>query len=266
MSGTSFTLADARRTLHELTLRTVMLIGSITDPGIPIPDSEWTVGQAAAHLAVGAQLYAQYAQGIARPALIDRTDLAGSHRRKLAELTTQDTPQLGADLKLGIDTFLTAIEERGAEELLPWHEGTLPCITMTGLLIGEQLLHGYDIAQALDTEWPIGDQPARLTVQAIRPMLPALVDREAATRINTAYELAIDGGPRVIVRFHDGTASIGPADETTIDCQLSGDPVAWLLAIYGRVSWEQLLRIGRVRVTSGDAALGKAFKQLLRNP
>jgi ubiquinone biosynthesis protein UbiJ len=131
---------------------------------------------------------------------------------------------------------------------------------------GEQLLHGYDIAQALDVEWPIGDQPARLTVQAVLPVLPALVDSEAATSINAAYELAIDGCSRMMVRFRDCTASIGPAEGTSIDCQLSGDPVAWLLALYGRVSWEQLLRTGRVRVTSGDAGLGEAFKQLLRNP
>lgn len=266
VSGTGFTLSAARRTLHDLTPRTVVLIGSMTDLGIPIPGSEWTVGQAAAHLARDAELYAEYAQGIARPASTDRTDLAGSHHRQLAERMTQGTPQLGTDLQLGIDTFLTATEGRGAEDLLPWHRGALPCITMTGLLIGEQLLHGYDIAQALDVEWPIGEQPARLTVRAVMPVLPALIDSAAATHIDTAYELAIDGGPRVIVRFPAGTASTNPADATAIDCQLSGDPVAWLLGLYGRVRWEQLLRTGRVRVTSGDAALGETFKQLLRNP
>src|SRR5207248_4490445 len=112
----------------------------------------------------------------------------------------------------------------------------------------------------------IGEHPARLAVQAVLPVLPGFVDSKAATSIDTAYELAIDGGPRVMIRFRDGTANIGPAEGTAIDCQLSGDPVAWLLALYGRVSWEQLLRTGRVRVTSGDVALGEAFKQLLRNP
>jgi hypothetical protein len=266
MSGTTFNLAAARRILHELTPRTAVLIGSMTDLGISIPGSEWTVGEAAAHLALGAELYAQYAHGIERPASIDRADLAGSRRRKQAERMTRGARQLGADLQLGIDSFLTATEGRVAEDLLPWHQGTLPCITMTGLLIGEQLLHGYDIAQAINVEWPIGDQPARRTVQAVLPVLPALVDSEATKSINATYELAIDGGPRVIVRFPDGTASVDPAAGTAIDCQLSGDPVAWLLALYGRVSWEQLLHTGRVRVTSGDTALGKAFKQLLRNP
>jgi hypothetical protein len=200
MSGTIFNLAAARRILHELTPRTIALIGSMTDLGIPIPGSEWTVGEAAAHVAVGAELYAQYAQGMERPASMDRADLAESRRHKRAELMTRGTRQLGADLQLGIETFLAATKDRAAEDLLPWHEGALPCITMTGLLIGEQLLHGYDIAQALGVEWPIGEQPDRLTVQALLPLLPGLVDGEAATTINAAYELAIDGGPQVTVR------------------------------------------------------------------
>ncbi len=37
-------------------------------------------------------------------------------------------------------------------------------------------------------------------------------------------------------------ASIGPPDSGIAGCRLSGDPVAWLLALYGRVGWEELLR------------------------
>jgi uncharacterized membrane protein len=70
----------------------------------------------------------------------------------------------------------------------------------------------------------------------------------------------------VVARFRDGTVSIDPSENGPIDCQLSGDPVSWLLALYGRVSWEELLRTGRVTVAGGDAALSAGFKRLLRNP
>lgn len=196
MSGLVIDLAAARRTLRELTARSIALIGSIPDLDVPMPGSEWTLGEAAAHVALGAELYAEYARGVERPASIDRTDLAESHRRRVAELVPRGARQLGADLQLGIDAFLNATEGRAAEDLLPWHQGPLPCATMTGLLIGEQLLHGYDIAQVLSAEWTIDDEPA----------------------------------------------------------------------LYGRAGWEQLLHTQRVTVANGDAALGAAFKQLLRNP
>jgi hypothetical protein len=70
-----------------------------------------------------------------------------------------DNPALYTKLQLGIDTFLDATEGRTAEDLLPWHVGSLSCASMTGLLIGEQLLHGYDIAQTLVAEWPIEAEP-----------------------------------------------------------------------------------------------------------
>ena len=137
---------------------------------------------------------------------------------------------------------------------------------MTCLLIGEQLLHGYDMAQALGTEWSIEAEAARLVVQAVLPLLPVSVDSETAKGLDATYELTVYGGPRVIARFRDDTASIGPTENVPVGCRLSGDPVDWLLALYGRVDWEELLQTGQVTVTDGDAALGAGFKRLLRNP
>lgn len=98
------------------------------------------------------------------------------------------------------------------------------------------------------------------------PLLPALVDSEAIKGVDATYELAVRGGPCVMARFRDGTGSIDPSENGPVDCRLSGDPVGWLPALYGRVGWEELLRAGRVTVTDGDATLGAGFKRLLRNP
>jgi hypothetical protein len=228
--------------------------------------SEWTVGEAAAHLVFGAKDYSGHARGVEQCYSIDPTDRAGSHRRSLAAMAQRGSHQLGAELQLSIGAFLDATGGRAAEDLLPWHQRSLPCGTMTCLLIGEQLLHEYDMAQTLDTEWSIEAEPARLAVQAVLPLLPVLVDSEAAKGVDATYVLAVRGGPRVMARFRDSTGRIDPPEHGPIDCHLSGDPVAWLLALYGRVSWEELLQTGRVTVTDGDADLGAGFKRLLRNP
>lgn len=266
MSGITVDLAAARGALRALTPRTVALVASIPDLDVPMPRSEWTVGEAAAHLVFGAVDYSEHARGVKECYSIDPTGRVGD-RHSLAAMVQRDGHKLDAELQLGIGAFLDAIGGRAGGDLLPWHGGrSLPCATMTCLLIGEQLLHGYDIAQTLGAEWPIETEPARLAVQAVLPLLPALVDSEAATGVDATYELAVHGGPRVIARFRGGTGSIDPPEHGPIDCHLSGDPVTWLLALYGRVGWEELLRAGRVTVTDGDAALGAGFKRLLRNP
>lgn len=86
----------------------------------------------------------------------------------------------------------------------------------------------------LGAEWPSEDEPARLAAQAILPLLLAFVDSEAAKGVDATYELAVRGGPRVIARFCGGTGSIDPPESGPVDCRFSGDPVAWLLALYGR--------------------------------
>jgi hypothetical protein len=236
-------LAAARRALRALTPRTVALVASIPDFDVPMPGSEWTTREAAAHLAFGAVDYAEHARGVQQCYQVDPTGTVGSHRRNLAAMVQRGSHQLGADLQLHICAFLAATEGRAAADLLCWHGRSLRCADMTCQLIGEQLLHGYDLAQAV--EWSVETEPARLVAAALLPLLPALVDDQAAKGVDATYELAVHGGPCVTARFRDAAASIGPPDSGIAGCRLSGDPVAWLLTLYGRVGWEELLRTGR---------------------
>lgn len=266
MGGSDVDLDVARQELRGLTPRTVALLSAMPDPGVPMPGSEWTVGEAAAHLVIGAVDYSQHAGGVQQCYRIEPADKAESHRRALAAMSERGGYKLGAELQQGIDAFLDRTEGRAAEDLLPWHLHAQPCATMTCLLIGEQLLHGYDMAQALGAEWPLEPEPARLVVQAWLPLLPLLIDSEGAEGVDATYEVAVDGCPPVLARFRDGTVSVDPPEDRPADSRLSGDPVTWLLAFYGRAGWEELLRAGRVQVTGGDIALGAGFKRLIRNP
>ena len=93
MSWTTIDLAAARRTLHTLTPRTVALFASITNPGVPMSGSEWTVGEAAAHLVFGAKDYSEHAKGAEQCYLIDPADRAGSRRRYLAAMAERHRVQ-----------------------------------------------------------------------------------------------------------------------------------------------------------------------------
>jgi hypothetical protein len=57
--------AAARRALRAATARSAALLRSIADPAAPIPGSQWSVAEAAAHLVLIAQ-----ANAAARPAWI----------------------------------------------------------------------------------------------------------------------------------------------------------------------------------------------------
>ena len=255
-----------RRSLEGQTLRTADLLRSMGEPGLPIPDSEWTVGEAAAHLAIGAEGYSEYARGSTRRHPIDLTDVAGSTRRALQAMPERNGHKLAAMLESGIGLFLDATAGYDADDAVRWHSDmSVPCATITSFLLVEQLLHGWDIARAAGAPWTIPPDAARLVIAAVGPFLAFAVDREAAATVEGEYELSIDGGPRFYALCRFGGLTIGTAPTGTVDCRLSGDPVTWVLALWGRVPWDEVLASGKIAV-DGSAALAARFKSLLRDP
>jgi uncharacterized protein (TIGR03083 family) len=255
-----------RRSLGAQTSQTGELLRSMDDPGIPIPDSEWTVGEAAAHLAIGAEGYSEYARGLTRRHPIDITDVAGSTRRALEAMPERDGDKLAAMLESGVELFLDATAGYGAEDPVRWHSDMmLPCATITSFLLVEQIVHGWDIAGAISAPWTIPPDSARLVIAAVGPFLAFAVDREAAADVQGEYELSIDGGPRFFAACRCGGLTIGTSPTGTVDCRLSGDPVTWLLALWGRLPWAELLADGRI-TAEGDPTLAARFKSLLRDP
>ncbi len=258
-------VAAARDALGTQTPRTMELLGAITDPSVPMSGSEWTVGEAAAHLAIGAEGYSEYARGLERRYPVDLADVPGSHHRAFDAMPERDGRKLAEMLEAGIEVFLDATDGRSADDRLRWHgDLTLSCATTTCTLLGEQLLHGWDIARTLQAPWDIGAAAARLVIAGVAPIFE-LRNRDGDPDVEAGYELAVEGGPRLFAWFRHGKLSISNSPSGTVDCRLGGDPVTWLLALYGRVPWEELLDTGNI-TGDGDGELAVRFKSLLRNP
>ena len=93
-----------------------------------------------------------------------------------------------------------------------------------------------------------------------------IADPQATTDVDVAYELRVDGGPALAIRFADGTGEAGPAGSWPAHCVLEGDPVAIVLWVYGRMASEELFASGRLRASGPDPSLGPRFKRFLRDP
>jgi uncharacterized protein (TIGR03083 family) len=272
------TLAAARAALPAVVERTVALVRSIPDAATPIRGSEWTVGEVAAHLVVVARAFTAAAAGQTGswagmvPDLDDFHErLAAVNARTIAAIPRDDPVRLGDDLGDDVVAFLRASAERSGEELVdtPWYGRgvTRRLDTLTCLAIGELVVHGYDIAKALHRPWPIDPEHARLVVAGVFPaMIPLLVDAPAAAGRQLAYELRIRGGPRFVVRFHDGTASVEPSASQPVDCWVSADPTTFLLVGYGRIGqWGAIAR-GRLAAGGRKPWLALGYRRLLVNP
>lgn len=251
---------------------TASLLSGTSDPGAQVPGLSWTVGETAAHMVGELRDYTALTLGSPalahppRPLANGETPAsrnAAANAQTLAEFTERDPVRLGEMMLAGVEAFTAAAGQRPPDELVLTPTGlpmTVP--VMTSALLGEQLVHGLDIARASGARWTIGRGNALLVIAGIMALVPDYVDRRRTAGLHISYELRFRGGPRYVLRIDDGRAAVTEGAGAA-DCWISADPVGFLLLGYGRTG--QLGQILRGKIVAGGRKpwLGPKFGSLL---
>lgn len=269
---------QGRAALAAAAQRTAELLRSAGDGSTPVRGSEWSVGEVAAHLVVVLRGFT-YAAG-------DQLDLVTPHipvgaanfRDRLTAVTSstlalvpdRHPPALAASLVDAVDDFLAATAQRSGDERIPtpWYGGGagLPLSVATSLLLGEQLVHGYDLAKTIRRPWPISTDEALLLIPVVQTMMPLAVRPEAARGAPALYEIGIRGGPRFLIDVADGVVAIEPLGSRRPDCKITADPVAFVLLAYGRVNQWRLAATGKIVGSGRKPWLAARIKNLFFDP
>jgi uncharacterized protein (TIGR03083 family) len=261
--------------LRDAALRAATLLRSVPDPGAPVPGLAWSVTETAAHLVAEIEHDTEFVTG-ERDAQIGLDQSAAgstpaelsaaSNRQQLEVSEGLDLARLADRLVPAAEAFAAASLRRSSDELVLTANGlgmTMPVMTAT--LLGEVLVHGFDIARAAGVAWPMDRQDALQVIDGVMAMVPDYVDRERAAGLRVAYELRFRGGPRYRLTIDDGTAEVAEPGGK-VDCWISADPVAFLLVGYGRIGqWGQILR-GKMMAGGRKPWLGFKFGELLTGP
>jgi hypothetical protein len=169
-----------------------------------------------------------------------------------------------------VDGFLAATSGRAGDEAVPtpWYgpDVWLSVGTATGMLLAEQLVHGYDIATTGGRPWAISPADARLVIRAMTSMLPLVAKPEAAAGADASFDVRVRGGPRFVVRVRGGAVTIEDWAGQAVDCHLSADPVAFVMVAYGRAGqWGPIAR-GRLVAWGRRPWLALRFRALFFDP
>jgi uncharacterized protein (TIGR03083 family) len=239
--------------LRRAAAATGELLGSISDSraDVPVPGLAWTVAETAAHLVALLRQSADFASG-ARDGAAERAALPASggigermalaNARELDRLAERRIAVLRQLLESSVDEYATVIAGCRVGGPVETMFGPEDPAAMTAALVGEQLVHGFDLARAVGRRWTIDPDAARLTLTGLVPFLPYMVDAEAIRQVRARIEVRIAGGPRFTLVLDHGQAAVEPADGRC-DCWIQAQPVPYLLTGYGRVNrWLPLLR------------------------
>lgn len=246
--------------LPELTA----LFRSVTDAS-KIAVGTWTVADVAAHLALLFEIYPDIVRGQPSP-VTDLDDIPQLSAAFLEAYPERDPTVLADKIEAAWNGYRTAAREVGPGQTMTWHGGIQMRVgTLTGIMLGELLVHGYDVARALDRPWDIERDDAVLTLKAIAELLPHYLSEEGK-RARESFRLNVRGGDPITFRFHGGRLEVNEKDIAPVDCKLSIDPVAFLLVGYGRAGlWPAVFK-GQTFAYGRKPWLSLRFQTYVRNP
>ena len=228
--------------------RFAALVTAAPDPAVQVPDTPgWTVRDVAAHLAT---VVVRYADGPQRRGTWTSTplELPALNHAQIRALGAMTAGDLAASLHRELAALRAQIQGYGGK--LPafrFHGGEpVRADIALGLLPGELLVHGHDVARALRRPWPIDPGHAALVIDSLDPILPGWVRPERIQGFTASFELRLRGQASHLWAFRDGRLEVNPPHPGTIDVHISGDPAALLLVFYGREPQWRHIATGRM--------------------
>ena len=241
---------DAATTrLSELAGRFGELVESIPDPDVRAEGLDWTLAETAVHVWKAFDYYGACLRGevpIAPTRGPDESFTAFVARENRAQIDAEperDPRKIAAAMRSSFDGFVQVVREVGPAGTATFAAGyTEDTTTSVCTLIGELIVHGYDIARTTGVPWKVDPAAAVLAVYSTTAALPLALDEVAAAREHIHVRIRLRHGSPFSIRIRNGRVWSEVTDERP-DVHLSADPIAYLMVGYGRTNLlSQLLR------------------------
>jgi uncharacterized protein (TIGR03083 family) len=258
---TEDTLSQVCRALPSSTARFAEIVASAPDLSVAARHSDWTLRHVTLHVATTARYFAEMVD-LGRTA---EGGLAGLHEDiegRVADMTEGDPVKLGALLQDGVEEFVETCSERPATHPVDFAGCPIDLAALAGLLLSEVVLHGYDVAFALGSPWPIDPGAANLSLAGLAPVLSLIVDPDRTRGLSAGYGIELRNGPALTVRFTDGVYGLEAAGAAPVDVTISADPVAFLMVGTGRLSRYEAVALGLLSAGGRHPQLALGFPDL----
>ena len=228
--------------------RVVDVIRSAPEVAMTVPATPvWTVPQALGHLVNVTIRFGLGPEGGGTWA-DEPPELAAINERELSSLGALDVGDLAGRLHDTVEDVIGRIQRYGADApTYKYHGGAAVLADRAlGILLGEFLIHGMDIAEAIHRPFPIPRSEAALAIDGAVPIATGWVDPAAARGHTATYEIRIRGGGVYTLAFRDGGLDARDGGTDRADCRISADPAAFLPVLYRRRTPWRFVPTGRL--------------------
>jgi hypothetical protein len=260
-------MAAVQRAAQTIAGRVAAMVRNIPDVNIRIPNSEWRVGEAAAHLAFANLGMAMMARGLEIPyGDGTREGLQEANALALEGFTERDGAVLADRMVAAVDMVFAEAKAQSPDQLCPTPMGTMPVATLTSYLAVHEAMHGSAIATAVNAPWPF--DPEHLTVMwpFIEFVMPRVVDAVEAAGVTACYELHFGEVLTVALMIDDGSATAALRPSRPPDCIVSADAQTLFLILVKVLTVQGALDAGDLTLSGPSPDLGLKMTDFFNIP
>jgi hypothetical protein len=261
-------LSTTRDRLEVAVHRLADLVRSIPDLHQPVADGRWTIRDVTAHLTTVFGLYTEFAAGATSPyRSLDRESCTAASEQLFADISEDDPGKLARLFVDSAERFLDETSELPGDHPVMYHcDLNYHLFGLTGTLLGDVLLHGYDVAARLQQPWRIDPSDAGLVLAAYADLYHLILDPDRTNGLTLAVSIELHGSPPFVARFDDGQLSFEPLGEDPVDATITADPAAFLMVGSGRLNRSAAIALGLMELGGPRPDLAMAFPDYFAYP
>lgn len=205
------------------------LIRPLNDTAVPVPRSEWTVGEHAAHLAFAKDLMARMVAGEALTYSDGtREGLAAANMESLGGITERNGAVLAGMIDAGVEAFFRTADHLPAGSRRNSPLGPLPVEVYSSYVLAHLMMHGEPMARALRKKSVMDKQSVLAAMPFIIFAMERFVDPNSVNDLTASFALHIRGGLTYYITFDKGRPNFSAEKVRRVDCHVSADPVSLL--------------------------------------
>jgi uncharacterized protein (TIGR03083 family) len=260
-------LEDRRVACETVAGRIAAMITAHPDPARRIPRSDWTVGEAAAHLAFTTLGLAMMARGLAIPyGDGTRAGLAEANAVALDGYSERDLATLAAELIVNTRIVFQEAAAAPPDQVCLTPMGTVGLDGLTAYVLTHQAMHGSAIATALGAPLPFDADHLPLMWPFLQHALGQVLASEEAAGLTASFALRVTGSFSVGITLSAGRLTFGCPAPAVVDCELSGDPQVLFLLLIKLLDAGEALQAGTLHLSGPRAELGLRLMELFDVP
>jgi uncharacterized damage-inducible protein DinB len=259
--------AGAREALLEVTEKLVDMIRPLPDTTIPIPGSDWTVGETANHVAMAGQLYVDLAAGGGRiHGDVTKEGLAAANAEWLARDPERRADLLADAIMSSTRTFLDSVDARPASQPVMTPAGKMEMDILVPYALTHTMMHTCAVARALGKKPPVRKEHVNLMMPFLTVGMQNFVLKDKTKDLTASFLLHLRGGPQVAVTFDKGVLNLSTLPPRRVDCHISAEPVALFLVAMGMKKQWGPIATGKLMTWGTKPWLALQFVGLFASP